>query len=271
MKQFIFQIKLLMATSLFLLFIQCRSELLAGPSYSSQLQENPVTDSLLMHIEKKIQKAFVQDLLAEQNSMLDQLGRQLAASYEQNGQNLFLYWQAYLHYYEAIFYLQNEQGEESEKAILTGIALLYNLATKNSEDYALLAMMQSFSIQFVSSFKAAGLSAKVKKNAEEALLLEDQNLRAAYVLASNDYYTPKAFGGGKETEKYLTMALEMPDQVQTNPYLPSWGREETYDLLIRHYIKEENWAKAKEKYAEGHALFPNSYRINQLSGKLIGQ
>lgn len=271
MKQSIFFCTSLLLAGFFFLCTNCQSELIAGPSYGTQMAEAPVVDSLLHQIQDKISNAFVQDFMQKKKEALTELETQLNEQYQSNGQNLYLYWKAYLKYYEAILHLQNGDDKASETAVLAGIKDLENIAQKNDEDYALLALMQSFSIQFVSAFKAATRSGKVKKNAQKSLDLQPQNLRAAYVLASSDYYTPEAYGGGKKTEEYLRMALEMPDQVNPNPYLPSWGREEAYLLLIKHFMKKEQWAEAKEAFGQAYETFPNSYQINELGAKLASK
>ncbi|MEM1217745.1 MAG: hypothetical protein AAGH79_02490, partial [Bacteroidota bacterium] len=85
------------------------------------------------------------------------------------------------------------------------------------------------------------------------------------------YYTPEAYGGGKKTEEYLRMALGMPDQVNPNPYLPSWGREEAHLLLVKHFMKKEQWAQAKEAFGDAYETFPNSYQLNELGAKLASK
>ena len=114
------------------------------------------------------------------------------------------------------------------------------------------------------------LGPEAQKYATQAISLDSANLRAYYVYASNDFYTPEAFGGGQEAEKYLLKALSLPTQKIANEYLPSWGKEEAYELLIKLYIKQEKWGLAKKFFHQGLAEFPESYPINQLAPKLIG-
>ena len=71
------------------------------------------------------------------------------------------------------------------------------LDKKNTEDYALLASVQNLAIQFRSGMGAGKLSSQAVENARTALQMDSTNLRAWYVLASNDFYTPAFFGGGK--------------------------------------------------------------------------
>ena len=112
---------------------------------------------------------------------------------------------------------------------------------------------------------------KIKKNVKKATQLDPDNLRAYYVHASNDYYTPEQYGGGKEAESLLKKAIALPEQKVKNNYLPSWGKEDAYILLTELYIKREKWTEAKTVYAEGIALYPESYMLNRLASKLIGK
>ncbi|MEL7342181.1 MAG: hypothetical protein AAGM67_16985, partial [Bacteroidota bacterium] len=173
-------------------------------------------------------------------------------------------------YYSAIYYGANGQKDKSERTINQAIERLENLKGKNAEDYALLSLAQSYSIQFQSSFKAVMISSRVKANGEKALAIDPANLRAYYVLASNDYYTPEKYGGGTKAESYLLKALEQPDQAVANPYLPSWGRAEAYEMLIKFYIKKQAWDKAKTQYQAATQHFPDHYQINKLASQLVG-
>ena len=77
---------------------------------------------------------------------------------------------------------------------------------------------------------------------------------------------PEKYGGGKETEKYLFKALSInPEKKEGFPY---WGKEESYELLIKWYIKKDLIEKAKEYYSKATMEFPKSFRINQLENIL---
>jgi hypothetical protein len=115
------------------------------------------------------------------------------------------------------------------------------------------------------------ISEDVNKNVNSAVSLDSTNLRAWYVSASNDFYTPEQYGGGKKAEKYLLKAISLPAQKIKNGYLPSWGKEESYVMLITLYVQNEKWDLAKKYYQEGIAAFPKSYQFNQLASKLAGK
>ena len=89
------------------------------------------------------------------------------------------------------------------------------------------------------------------------------------MFASNNFYTPKKYGGGKLVEKYLLKAISLPTQKTPNQYLPSWGKEESYEMLIKYYIQNKKWDLAKQYYEKGIKECPKSYIINQLATQLV--
>jgi hypothetical protein len=227
-------------------------------------------DTLLIGIQNKIYNAFVQSSVSKNNKSLMKLSYNLNEIYKTEKQNLILYWQAYLQFYMSIYYLKTDNKKAAEKEIDKGINQLKSMKYKNSEDYALLSLLQGFSIQF-KGMRAMFISGDVKKNAEAAIALDTSNIRAYYVYASNDFYTPEKYGGGKETEKYLQKALLLPSQKVKNDFLPSWGKEESYEMLIIFYIRQKKWKLAKKYFQKGIEQFPKSYIINKQASKLVNK
>ena len=260
--------------SVVLLFVSCKGntskiDISQIGSYQSQVKSFQ-SDSLLLGIQEKIYNAFVQSLMSKDNKTLSELSLKLEELNKMKKQNLILYWRSYLQFYSSIYYLKKGDNEMAENEIDKGIDWLKEMKKKNSEDYALLAMLQGFGIQF-KGMKAMFISGNIKKNAKQAIALDSTNLRAFYVYANNDFHTPEKYGGGKEAEKYLLKAVALPAQKIKNEYLPSWGKEESYEKLIQLYIKKEKWDLAKKYFQEGIATYPESYSINQLASKLVGK
>jgi tetratricopeptide (TPR) repeat protein len=257
-----------------LLFVSCKGNTteitkVEAISYSAQIEQIK-SDTLLVGIQSKIYDAFVQSLMSKNNKALSELSNSLVELNKSKKQNLIIYWQSYLQFYSSIYYLKKGDKETAEKEIDKGIDWLKEMKNKNSEDYALLAMLQGFGIQF-KGMKAMLISGDIKENLKKAIAIDSTNLRAYYVYASNDFHTPKKYGGGKETEEYLLKAISLPVQKVKNDYLPSWGKEEAFELLIKYYIKNEKWDSAKKYFQVGIKEFPESYRISQLATKLIGK
>ena len=256
-----------------LLLVSCKgntAQINHSQVVSYQQSETMQSDTLLASIQVKITNAFVQSMLSKNNNKLNQLKKELAQLYKAKNQNLILYWQSYLQFFSSIYYLETGDRNTAEKEIDTAIDWINNMAHKNSEDYALLAMLEGFSIQF-KGMKAMFIGPRAQKNVKTAIAIDSTNLRAYYVYASNDFYTPEKYGGGKEAEEYLLKALSLPVQTIKNNYLPSWGKEEAYELLIKLYIKQEKWELAKKYFQESIKEFPKSYKLNKLASKLIGK
>ena len=257
-----------------LLFVSCKGNTteiakVEAINYSAQIEQIK-SDTLLVGIQSKIYDAFVQSLMLKDNKALSKLSNSLVELNKSKEQNLILYWQSYIQFYSSIYYLKKDDKATAEQEIDKGIDWLDKMKSKNSEDYALLAMLQGFSLQF-KGMKAMFISSDIKKNLKKAIAIDSTNLRAYYVYASNDFHTPKKYGGGKETEEYLLKAISLPIQKVKNDYLPSWGKEEAFEMLVKFYIKNEKWDFAKKYYQEGIKEFPESYTITQLATKLVGK
>lgn len=248
----------------------------AGKEMSSSLSyavtvANLAENKNLEQIQSKIYQAFVNSLMNKTNESMETIRQDLEQIHKKNPQNLIQYWRAYEAYYQSIFHSVQKDKAASEAHADRGISYLKNMKNKNTEDYALLALLQSFSIQFKSGIGAGMLSSKVKKNANKAKELDPSNPRAYFVLGSNDYYTPEMYGGGKKAEEYLLKAISLPAQATPNKYLPSWGIEESYEMLIKYYMKHEKWDSAKKHFASAKEKFPSSYNINALASNLVGK
>ncbi len=72
----------------------------------------------------------------------------------------------------------------------------------------------------------------------------------------------------KEVEKYLLKALSLPVQKVKNPYLPSWGKEEAYEMIIKWYIRKQQNDKAKLYFDEATAKYPNNRQLQHLGTKI---
>ncbi len=221
------------------------------------LEKVTVSDTLLINIQTKIIDAFVVAVNTKKVTGILTLQERLESLYKIKKQNLILYWQSYSHFFLSLFYTINQNKKQAEKTIDKGIDILENIKNKTSEDYALLGNMQNFSTQFKGMMKVIFISKKVKENGNKAIELDSTNLRAYYVLGSNDFFTPKMFGGGKKAEELFKKAISLPNQKIKNPYLPSWGKDDAYIYLIHLYIKEERWEEAKKYYQICKKLYPN--------------
>lgn len=226
-------------------------------------------DTILINIQGKVMDAFVNGKISKSDKVLTDLEQDLLNLNRKNNNSIIIYWYSYTCYYHSILLMSEKENKSSEKILEEGILQLRNAGNLNSEHLALLALMESLSIQYASGIEIPFISKRVKQYAEKALQLDSLNLRAYYVLGSNDFYSPEQYGGGKKVAGYLINAIKLNDQSVTNPYLPSWGKNSAYEMLITFYIKHKQFAEAKKYYQEAIALFPDDYMINRLAKDLI--
>ncbi|MEM8524741.1 MAG: hypothetical protein AAGG68_08855 [Bacteroidota bacterium] len=222
----------------------------------------------LEQIESRIQTAFYQSFMQQNTSELDNIIDELS--------NLPVnvwtdYWLAYAQFRSALFYIAQNDSEKSKKLAEMALETASNIKEKTSEHYALQAMIHSFTIQFMRGIQAGVASQKVSSLLKKAKKLDDQNLRVYFVMGSQDFYTPEQYGGGQKVEELLAKAIELDNQYNDNPVLPTWGKDEAYELLLSYYIKKENYEKAKPIFQEATAAYPDNYRLMQMGSKLVGK
>lgn len=218
-------------------------------------------------IQKEIDRLFLEAITLANSKHLKEYSSVLSSNKNGYSKNSINYWQAYLQYKKAVYHLIKKNASASEKSCDTGINLLNSIREKTAEDYALLAHLESFSIQFKGA-KVLSIVPRLKKNAKRALAIDSLNLRAYYVLGNNDYYSPQKYGGGKKVAFYLKKALAIPRKKKVNTVSPTWGREESYVLLAQHYVKTNSILEAKKIINEGLAYFPENYQLKTLLNKI---
>ncbi len=223
-----------------------------------------VSNSFWVNIQSKIENAFVQSTISKNDKPLLALKRKLEKLQTNGNQKSVLYWRAYLQFQSAIYYLNRGNENKAEKETDKGVDLLEKIKKKSSEDYALLALLQGFGMQF-KGIKAMFIVGDMKKNMNKAIELNPKNPRAYYAVGSNDFYRPKKYGGGKKVEKYLLKTIFLSSQKSKKNDSPSWGKEQAYTMLIQFYIREKRWSLAKKYYQAGLKEFPKSYTIKQLN------
>lgn len=226
-------------------------------------------NDLLKGIEQKINTAFSETMRTKSNAPLIELQEELKVCDEKSPSNLTKYWQAYLSFYNFVYHNFTSGDKESEKKVLKeGIDLLKDMKDKSAEDYALLAKLQGPYMQFEQPMRMGIVSMQISRNFKKAFKLEPDNLRLNLAFASHDFHTPKEYGGGKQTEEYLLKALALPAQKKESEYLPSWGKEEVYEMLVKFYMRENKMTEAKKYLEEGLSIFPNNYTLSQLRSQL---
>lgn len=247
-------------------FTSCGEDQAANvqPPLASIIGELP-PNATLAGIEASITEATNQSFFNVDASPLEKLHQEINAVNTPGYDRLVAYWSAYNDFQTAIFYLKNEQPAESERTVRRGIDALAAIEGKNAEELSLQAFLQGFAIQFNTGMASARAANEAMASIEAARKLNPDNLRTQYVLGSLDFYTPAEYGGGKKAEGYLVKAISLPEQVVASDYLPSWGKAESYELLVRHYKAAAEDAVASRYLEEGLSQFPDNYQLSSLS------
>jgi hypothetical protein len=197
--------------------------------------------SYLRDMQERVDNAFVHSIAQRTPAPLDSILNTLETLPRAN--TLVIYWNSYTLCMKHIVYTQIDSAENrlGKKALKYAYDALSDVENKNSEEYALLAFIQSLSTRYAIGEKAAKLVNESAKNAQRALALDSLNLRAWYALAHKDYYTPQVSEASLlQVEKYLLKVIALPSQEFTNPFYPSWGKENAYELLLEFYRKKNN-------------------------------
>lgn len=224
-----------------LLFIALVGICLTGSDIKAQ-------DQVLTNIQKKIELAVYRDNdISTVNGILDSL----SVLQKTSNNSLLNYWKAYAEYNVAILYGQNEDKKDlAKKAIERGISDLEGIDRKNSEDYALLCILQGLDLTYLNFLEVPFSAKKAEASAMKGVELDPKNLRAQLAYGIYDFYTPKMFGGGKKAEDLFKKAISLKDTYDSNPYAPTWGKDLAYSYLIRVYERNGQKDKAIELYNE---------------------
>ena len=197
---------------------------------------------------------------------LEQLTQALEALRAQKPNPYVSYWAAFAQYH--LYFRYGQDKKRAEAALTKGIALLDDLPSKTAEHYALLSLLQGLNLEFASFLTVAFKAGTVKENAEKAVALAPNNLRAHYARGINDFYTPKQFGGGKAAAAEFLKAISLPDKPDPNPYAPSWGKADAYWYLAQAYQAEGKTDLARRYATEGLARYPQHAKLKSFVAKL---
>ena len=240
------------------LFIAISGLILSASAFA---QESKPAD-ILAQAQDKIITAFEEGRDAMSADALLQVEQQLQA---QPANMISTYWLSFCRLYAGILYMSLGDSDQAEQYINQSVSLMEKLEKKNAESYALLSYAQTMSIQFVKGLHAASVSKKATTAANKALELDPDNVRAHYAAGLLDYYTPAMYGGQRKCEEHFLKAVRKQPESVANPYLPTWGQEDAYVLLITYYVNNGKKDKAKELYRQAVERFPEEKDIRQMS------
>lgn len=205
-------------------------------------------------IQQKIEKALSEAFAAKNGLPLENLEKQFSDNKQNTDWNL--YWQSYLNFCQTIFYMQSGNKEKSAEYHRKSIDILQDKKDKNTEDYALLANNLSLSFVFMKNqMEAMQIDAEIRQNLQKGFRLQKENPRLYYVEGNYDTHTPKQYGGGKKAETSLLKAISLAEPNQNSDHLPTWGKKEAYQSLLKWYSSENQKEKANELQEKFHAEF----------------
>ena len=145
------------------------------------------------------------------------------------------YWISYILFHKSLFYKNIIKDDSNASKYIDESLNMLEDNLNTSEDYALYAYCLSFSIQFANMTQLSKISTEVINMANKSLELNSKNVRAYLVLTSNNFYTPKMFGGMNKVEEYAIKGLKLPSSTTNNFYDPYWGKPRLYEFLIDYY------------------------------------
>ncbi|KGE14233.1 hypothetical protein [Sphingobacterium deserti] len=105
-------------------------------------RSNGTADSVLNNIQERVYNAFVSDV-SQKTEKLQELKGQLGNLDKGKQSAILVYWRAYLQFYTTILYSQSGKKSNAKEEVDFGIELLSSLPNKSSEDFALLARLES--------------------------------------------------------------------------------------------------------------------------------
>lgn len=218
---------------------------------------------------KNYQQAIVDSMskamLSRNIAPLDNVEKELKAK---KPNRVYNYWLSFCLLHKALYLTTMKQDQQAQACLNEGEHIFETQVGKNAEEYALLAYIQGVSIKFVKGMDAAVIARKSVNNAQQATQIDPKNTRAWYVLGMLDYYTPKQFGGQQKCEALLEKALAQPTSKTNNPYEPTWGRKEVYNLLLEYLVTTGNKEKAKTIYQKAKTEFPNAPELKKYENQL---
>ncbi|WP_310398087.1 hypothetical protein [Hymenobacter sp.] len=176
------------------------------------------------------------------------------------------YWGAFAQYH--LYFRAGQDKARAEAALNKGIELLESVPAKTAEHYALLSLLQGLNLEFANFLTMPFKAGTVKENAEKALALAPNNLRAHYARGINDFYTPKQYGGGKVAVAHFLKAIALADKPDPNPYAPNWGKADAYCYLVQAYQANGQTELARQYATEGLSKYPQHARLKGLVAKL---
>jgi tetratricopeptide (TPR) repeat protein len=163
-----------------------------------------------------------------------------ANKFEQIGTLAKTEWLPY--YYAALSQLINNNmlsKPEEKDAVLTKAQELIEKAEAinpaESEIFALKGYIAFMQIYVDPMTRMQSEAANAIRLLQKAKTLNPENPRPYYIIAQNQFYTPEAYGGGKNAAKPALQkaAAKFEAFKLSNPLMPNWGGDKNAELLAQ--------------------------------------
>lgn len=188
---------------------------------------------------EKYTSAMKKNISMMDSAMQKDNAREIANNFERIGEAEKLQW---LPYYYAAYcnilstYTEKDKtkvdaiADKAEELIIKAEGLA---GKENSETAVIKSMIASSHMMVDPQSRYMTFGASSSQNMQKAQELDPSNPRAIYLEAQQKFYTPAAFGGGKDVAKPLfEKALKMFDTFKPASDLhPTWGKSATQYFL----------------------------------------
>lgn len=221
-------------------------------------------NATLEGVEARITEAMTRSFLRKDPGPLDKLRAEITAVEGEEYSRLVDYWSSFTDFQLAVFANSHDDATGSQLAVNRGINTLEAIDEKNVEELNLLAFLQGFSTLFVDEREQIKISDRAQANVAAAMKINPDNLRTQYVTGCLDFYVPEEYGGQKVAQIHLSKATSLPANAIDSPYLPTWGKAEAYELLVRFYSAKGDVETARQTLDEGLALYPDDHQLSEL-------
>ncbi len=197
-----------------------------------------VFTSLLVHAQSDKFITVMQKNLAQFDSCKTiQDYKDLSASFERIGDAEKTQWLPY--YYSGLSLTRagwiispTDRDANSEK--INGICDKAESIQKNSEIYCVRNMSASQQMQVDPQNRWMTFGKEAKEDLEKAKQADPNNPRIYYLEGMSTFYTPVAYGGGKDAAKPLfAKSVELYKTFVVKPLYPNWGQKMAVDMLSK--------------------------------------
>lgn len=198
-------------------------------------------------MQEKIHSAFDYSFKFKDYSKLDSISNEIIESDKINPYDLKKYWAAYAKYHTFLLSTLIELDNEKSKEIIdSAILYLEKINNMNYEEIVLLTRLKAHSIAYNNSL-APILSAQVNSNLNKLSKIDDANPRLIFIKSNFLYYNPN-IKDKSNIENWCKISLTNSTTINNKTYLPSWGEEETFSLLIKYLSDIGREDESKEIY-----------------------